>query len=70
MYWIIKGKRGQIPFSLIKKLTEKLEIDIIELPKIEGKKKESGKLLDWLYLLENPKPRRVTEKMEEKLKKT
>ena len=44
-------------------LTEKLEIDIIELPKIEGK--ESGRLLDWLYFLENPKSRRVTEKMEE-----
>ena len=46
-------------------LTEKLEIDIIELPKIEGKEKESSKLLDWLYFLENPKSRRVTEKMEE-----
>lgn len=46
-------------------LTEKLEIDIIELPKIEGKEKESGRLLDWLYFLENPKSRRVTEKMEE-----
>lgn len=44
-------------------LAEKLEIDIIELPKIEGK--ESGRLLDWLYFLENPKSRRVTEKMEE-----
>ena len=46
-------------------MTEKLEIDIIELPKIEGKEKESGRLLDWLYFLENPKSRRVTEKMEE-----
>ena len=46
-------------------LTEKLEIDIIELPKIEGKEKENGRLLDWLYFLENPKSRRVTEKMEE-----
>ena len=46
-------------------LTEKLEIDIIELPKIEGKEKESGRLLDWLYFLENPRSRRVTEKMEE-----
>lgn len=44
-------------------LAEKLEIDIIELPKIEGK--ESGRLLDWLYFLENPKSRMVTEKMEE-----
>lgn len=46
-------------------LTEKLEIDIIELPKIEEKEKESGRLLDWLYFLENPRSRRVTEKMEE-----
>ena len=46
-------------------LTEKLEIDIIELPKIEGKEEENGKLLDWLYFLEDPKSRRVTEKMEE-----
>ena len=46
-------------------LTEKLEIDIIELPKIEGKEKESGRLLDWLYFLENPRSRRVTEKMED-----
>lgn len=46
-------------------LTEKLEIDIIELPRIEGKEKKSGRLLDWLYFLENPRSRRVTEKMEE-----
>lgn len=46
-------------------MTEKLEIDIIELPKIEGKEEENSKLLDWLYFLENPKSRRVTEKMEE-----
>ena len=46
-------------------MTEKLEIDIIELPKIEGKEEENNKLLDWLYFLENPKSRRVTEKMEE-----
>ena len=46
-------------------LTEKLEIDIIELPKIKGREKENNKLLDWLYFLENPKSRRVTEKMEE-----
>ena len=46
-------------------LTQKLEIDIIELPKIIGKEKEQDNLLDWLYFLENPKSRRVTEKMEE-----
>ena len=36
-------------------LTDKLEIDIIELPKIKGREKEKDKLLDWLYFLENPK---------------
>lgn len=43
-------------------LTQKLEIDIIELPKIIGKEKEQDNLLDWLYFLENPKSERVTEK--------
>lgn len=46
-------------------LTQKLEIDIIELPKIIGKEKEQDNLLDWLYFLENPKSERVTEKMKE-----
>jgi predicted transposase/invertase (TIGR01784 family) len=46
-------------------LTDKLEIDIIELPKIKGREKEKDKLLDWLYFLENPKSERVTEKMGE-----
>ena len=46
-------------------LTDKLEIDIIELPKIKGREKEKDKLLDWLYFLENPKSERVTEKMRE-----
>ncbi len=48
-------------------LTQKLEIDINELPKIIGKgKKEQDNLLDWLYFfLENPKSERVTEKMKE-----
>ena len=46
-------------------LTQKLEIDIIELPKIIGKEKERDNLLDWLYFLENPKSERVTEKMKE-----
>ena len=46
-------------------LTQKLEIDIIELPKIIGKEKEQGNLLDWLYFLENPKSERVTKKMKE-----
>ena len=46
-------------------LTDKLEIDIIELPKIKGREKDKDKLLDWLYFLENPKSERVTEKMKE-----
>ena len=46
-------------------LTEKLEIDIIELPKIIGKETNQDKLLDWLYFLEEPKGERVTKKMEE-----
>ena len=46
-------------------LTQKLEIDIIELPKIIGKEKEHDNLLDWLYFLENPKSERVTKKMKE-----
>ena len=46
-------------------LTQKLEIDIIELPKIIGKEKEQDNLLDWLYFLENPESERVTEKMKE-----
>lgn len=46
-------------------LTQKLEIDIIELPKIIGKEKEQDNLLDSLYFLENPKSERVTEKMKE-----
>ena len=44
---------------------EKLEIDIIELPKIIGKETINDKLLDWLYFLEEPKGERVTKKMEE-----
>lgn len=46
-------------------LTKKLEIDIIELPKIEGKEEVKDELLDWLYFLEEPKGERVTKKMEE-----
>ena len=46
-------------------LTNKLEIDIIELPKIMGKENNNDKLLDWLYFLENPECERVTKKMEE-----
>ena len=57
---IIEDKQGK---KII--LTQKLEIDIIELPKIIGKEKEQDNLLDWLYFLENPKSERVTEKMKE-----
>ena len=47
-------------------LTDKLEIHIIELEKIEERNQESNdKLLDWLYFLINPNSRRVKEKMEE-----
>ena len=46
-------------------LTQKLEIDIIELPKIIGKEKEQDNLLDWLYFLENPKSEKKKKKMKE-----
>ena len=47
-------------------LTDKLEIHIIELEKIEENNQESNdKLLDWLYFLINPDSRRVKEKMED-----
>ena len=47
-------------------LTDKLEIHIIELEKIEDNNQESNdKLLDWLYFLINPNSRRVKEKMAE-----
>ena len=40
-------------------LTNKLEIHIIELPKIQREKGKEDKLLDWLYFLENPNSERV-----------
>ena len=46
-------------------LTEKLEIYIIELPKIIGKEQKEDKLLDWLYFIDNPKSERVARSMEE-----
>lgn len=46
-------------------LTDKLELDIIELSKIKGRKNEKDQLLDWLIFLENPESERVTLKMEE-----
>lgn len=44
-------------------LTDKLEIYIIELPKIANLQNENNELLDWLFFLENPKSKRVIEKM-------
>ncbi len=46
-------------------LTDKLEIDIIELPKIKGKEEEENELMDWLIFLDNPSSERVIRKMEE-----
>ena len=46
-------------------LTDKLELDIIELLKIKGRENEKDQLLDWLIFLENPESERVTLKMEE-----
>lgn len=42
-----------------------MEIDIIKLPKIEGKEEVKDELLGWLYFLEVPKGERVTKNMEE-----
>ena len=46
-------------------LTDKFELDIIELSKIEGRENEKDQLLDWLVFLENPESERVTRKMKE-----
>ena len=46
-------------------LTDKFELDIIELLKIKGRENEKDQLLDWLVFLENPESERVTRKMEE-----
>ncbi len=47
-------------------LTDKFEICIIELDKInESKEKTNDKLLDWLYFIKNPESERVKEKMRE-----
>ena len=46
-------------------LTDKAEIHIIELPKIQGREEEEGKLLDWLFFLDNPESERVEKKMKE-----
>lgn len=44
-------------------LTDKLEIRIINLTKIQELAKEEDELLDWLFFLINPKCERVEEKM-------
>ena len=46
-------------------LTDKFELDIIELLKIKGRENEKDQLLDWLVFLENPESESVTRKMEE-----
>ena len=46
-------------------LTDKFELDIIELSKIKGRENEKDQLLDWLIFLENPESERVARKMEE-----
>ena len=68
--WAVKGVSlvtAPVEAKSTKKiiLTKKLEIDIIELPKIEGKEEVKDELLDWLYFLEEPKGERVTKNMEE-----
>ena len=44
-------------------LTDKLEIHIIEIPKIKGKEDEEDELLDWIYFLEDPNSERVEKSM-------
>ena len=46
-------------------LTDKFELDIIELLKIKGRENEKDQLLDWLIFLEKPESERVTRKMKE-----
>ena len=46
-------------------LTDKFELDIIELSKIKGRENEKDQLLDWLIFLDNPESERVARKMEE-----
>ena len=59
--------QNAIKYSITKKLilTDKFELDIIELLKIKGRENEKDQLLDWLVFLENPESERVTRKMEE-----
>ena len=59
--------QNAIKYSITKKLilTDKFELDIIELLKIKGRENEKDQLLDWLIFLENPESERVIRKMEE-----
>ena len=59
--------QNAIKYSTIKRLilTDKFELDIIELLKIKGRENEKDQLLDWLIFLENPESERVARKMEE-----
>ena len=45
-------------------LTNKLEIHIIEIPKIKGQENKEDGLLDWIYFLEDPNSERVEKGME------
>lgn len=55
--WQIKDETG------LHILTKKLEIHIIELPKVVKETKIDEKLLDWITFIENPNSERVMEKM-------
>lgn len=55
--WYVKDESGKHI------LTKKLEIHIIELPKIIKEDKVNEELLDWLEFIENPKSERVKKKM-------
>ena len=59
--------QNAIKYSITKRLilTDKFELDIIELLKIKGRENEKDQLLDWLIFLENPESERVARKMEE-----
>ena len=46
-------------------MTNKLEIHIIELPKVANDSESQEELVDWLTFLENPESERVREKMKE-----
>ena len=59
--------QNAIKYNITKRLilTDKFELDIIELLKIKGRENEKDQLLDWLVFLEKLESERVTRKMEE-----